>query len=109
MKKIYLTEKQLNYMIKNMIQEVDDNTPNSNQENRYSYDDYLNLLDTNYRNIQDSLTELRDLFFDVEDNENIDPEDKQDIQKQIRDVLVDEFGIHPSELEGYEEKYEEDL
>jgi len=106
--KIYLTESQLKKLMKRVIKETDDNDDDIKRYPEYTAQEFELMLDSHYRNIMDSIDELRELYFELESNETIDQEDKEYLLEMYKEKLI-ELGMSPEDLEldDYSDDYEE--
>jgi hypothetical protein len=96
--KIYLTESQLKKLMKRVIKETDDNDDDTKRYPEYTAQEFELMLDSHYRNIMDSIDELRELYVELESSETIDQEDKEYLLEMYKEKLI--------EL-GYSDDYEE--
>ena len=102
MKKIQLTENELKRMIINVMEQM--NAPSNEGGSGTSLEEYERILDSHIENIYASIDEIIDMFYELSDNEMMDPNEKEDLLDQIRGTL-DELGVSSRE---YEQPQDED-
>jgi hypothetical protein len=84
--------------MKRVIKETDDNDDDTKRYPEYTAQEFELMLDSHYRNIMDSIDELRELYVELESSETIDQEDKEYLLEMYKEKLI--------EL-GYSDDYEE--
>ena len=96
MKKIHLTENELKRMITSVMEQMD--TPSNEGESNYGLPEYEKILDSHIQNIYASIDEIIDMFYELSDDEMMNPDEKEDLLDQIRGTL-DELGVSSREYE----------
>jgi len=106
MKKIRLTENELKRMIVNVMEQVADNNPNEGGSNS-SYEEYNYRMDSNIKNIYDSISDIIDLFHELSGDTSLDSDDKDYLLDTIRGEL-DQLGVSSREYD-YADDYEQTI
>ena len=96
MKKIHLTENELKRMIINVMEQM--NAPSNEGGSNYSLPEYEKILDSHIENIYASIDEIIDMFYELSNDEMMNPDEKEDLLDQIRGTL-DELGVSSREYE----------
>ena len=96
MKKIQLTENELKRMIINVMEQM--NAPSNEGGSGTSLEEYERILDSHIKNIYASIDEIIDMFYELSNDEMMNPDEKEDLLDQIRGTL-DELGVSSREYE----------
>lgn len=96
MKKIQLTENELKRMITSVMEQM--NAPSDEGGSNYNLPEYEKILDSHIQNIYASIDEIIDMFYELSDDEMMNPDEKEDLLDQIRGTL-DQLGVSSREYE----------
>ena len=96
MKKIHLTENELKRMITSVMEQM--NAPSNEGGSGTSLEEYERILDSHIKNIYASIDEIIDMFYELSNDEMMNPDEKEDLLDQIRGTL-DELGVSSREYE----------
>jgi len=104
MKKIRLTENELKRMIIGVMEQVADNNEGGSNS---SYEEYNYRMDSNIKNIYDSISDIIDLFHELSGDTSLDSDDKDYLLDTIRGEL-DQLGVSSREYD-YADDYEQTI
>lgn len=96
MKKIQLTENELKRMIVRVMEQM--NAPSNAGGSGASLEEYERILDSHIKNIYASIDEIINMFYELSNDEMMNPDEKEDLLDQIRRTL-DQLGFSSREYE----------